>query len=260
MKKAVFLFLLTAAVCFAAPPADAEARKAAREKAVDAHLQAAAAASKPAQAAGALFKAVRELQELKRFDEAVFHLEKIPRLKGIPRHEAACAFRIAAQCRLEQLRTTEAIAFYERACACRSGKWSECSSCRELGDIFMRLGDSRAALKVFSQAADNPKLGGERFSCLCGKAAALARLKDLDQAKKTLEEAAKLLPPEKRQSAAGLLFYITEGEVMECASDIPRAVEAYRKAVAIPRANWKAVGKARRRLAVLAPAEKGKKK
>ena len=33
MKKAVFLFLLTAAVCFAAPPAGAEARKAAREKA-----------------------------------------------------------------------------------------------------------------------------------------------------------------------------------------------------------------------------------
>lgn len=238
-------------------PAD---RTAAREKAAGVFLQKAAAAKKPAEIAGALFKAAGKFKELKRFDEAVFYLLKIPRIKGVPRHESACAFRAAAQCRMEQLRTTEAIELYHRACACRSGKWSEAVSCRELGEIYMDLGFFDKAAAVFAQAADDPKLGGERFSSLCGKAAALVRLGKQADAEKAFQQAAAMLPPEKRQSNAGALLYLTEAEVLAGAGKTVPSLEACKKALAVPKVNWKLARKVRLLMADISSGSKAKEK
>lgn len=239
---------------------DPAARIAAREKAAALFLQKAEAAKKPAETAASLFKAAGEFKELKRFDEAVFYLLKIPRVKGVPRHESACAFRAAAQCRMEQLRTTEAIELYRRACACRSGKWSEAVSCRELGEIYMDLGFFDKAAAVFVQAADNPKLGGERFSSLCGKAAALVRLGRQTEAEGAFQQAAAMLPPEKRQSNAGGLLYLTEAEVLAGAGKNAPALEVCKKALAIPKLNWKLARKVRMLMADIAPGNKAKEK
>ena len=251
----VFLFIHSAD---AAP--DQAARTAAREKAAEVLLQKAAESKKPAEIAGALFKAAGEFKELKRFDEAVFYLLKIPRVKRMPRHESTCAFRAAAQCRMEQLRTTEAIELYHRACACRSGKWSEAVSCRELGEIYMDLGFFDKAAAVFAQAADDPKLGGERFSSLCGKAAALVRLGRQADAETAFQQAAAMLSPEKRQSNAGGLLYLTEAEVLAGAGKNAPALEACKKALAIPKLNWKLARKVRLLMADIAPGNKAKEK
>ena len=239
---------------------DAAARTAAREKAAENFLRRAEAAKKPAEIASALFKAAGEFKELKRFDEAVFYLLKIPRVKGVPRHESACAFRAAAQCRMEQLRTTEAIELYHRACACRSGKWSEAVSCRELGEIFMALGFFDRAAAVFAQAADNPKLGGERFSSLCGKAAALVRLGKQPEAETAFRQAAAMLPPEKRQSNAGALLFLTEAEVLAGAGKRAAALEVCKKALAVPKVNWKLARKVRLFMADISSGNNAKEK
>ena len=249
------VFILTAS----GAPATAD-RTAAREKAAGSFLQKAAAAKKPAEIAGALFKAAGEFKELKRFDEAVFYLLKIPRVKRMPRHESTCAFRAAAQCRMEQLRTTEAIELYHRACACRSGKWSEAVSCRELGEIYMDLGFFDKAAAVFAQAADDPKLGGERFSSLCGKAAALVRLDRRAEAETALRQASTMLPPEKRQSNAGALLYMTEAEVLAGAGKNAPALEVCKKALAIPKVNWKLARKIRLLMADISSGSKAKEK
>ena len=249
------LFILSAE---AAP--DAAARTAAREKAAETFLQKAEAARKPAETASALFKAAGEFKELKRFDEAVFYLLKIPREKGMPRHESTCALRAAAQCRMEQLRTAEAIELYHRACACRSGKWSEAVSCRELGEIYMDLGFFDKAAAVFAQAADNPKLGGERFSSLCGKAAALVRLGRQADAETAFQQAAAMLPQEKRQSNAGGLLYLTEAEVLAGAGKNAPALEACKKALAIPKLNWKLARRVRLLMADIPSGNKAKEK
>lgn len=239
---------------------DPAARTAAREKAAAVFLQKAEAAKKPVEIAGALFKAAGEFKELKRFDEAVFYLLKIPCVKGVPRHESACAFRAAAQCRMEQLRTSEAIELYHRACACRSGKWSEAVSYRELGEIFMDLGFFDKAVSVFAQAADNPKLGGERFSSLCGKAAALVRLGRHSEAGEAFRQAAAMLPPEKRQSNAGGLLYLTEADVLAGAGKTASALEICKKALAIPKVNWKLARKVRLLMADISSGNKAKEK
>ena len=96
MKKLLLSFL--PGLLFISPVAGAPApaaRTAAREKAAALFLQKAEESKKPAEIASALFKAAGEFKELKRFDEAVFHLLKIPRVKGVPRHESTCAFRAA---------------------------------------------------------------------------------------------------------------------------------------------------------------------
>ena len=249
------VFILTAS----GAPATAD-RTAAREKAAEVLLQKAAAAKKPAEIATALFKAAGEFKELKRFDEAVFYLLKIPSVKGMPRHESTCALRSAAQCRMEQLRTTEAIELYRRACDCRSGKWSEAVSCRELGEIFMDLGFFDKAVSVFAQAADNPKLGGERFSSLCGKAAALVRLGRQADAETALRQAAAMLPPEKRQSNAGALLYLTEAQVLAGAGKNAPALEVCKKALAIPKVNWKLARKVRLLVADISSGNKAEEK
>ena len=251
----VFLFIHSAG----AAPAPA-ARTAAREKAAAVFLQKAEAAKKPAEIAGALFKAAGEFKELKRFDEAVFYLLKIPCVKRMPRHESTCALRSAAQCRMEQLRTTEAIELYHRACACRSGKWSEAVSCRELGEIYMDLGFFDKAVAVFAQAADDPKLGGERFSSICGKAAALVRLGKQAEAETALQQAAAMLPPEKRQSNAGALLFLTEAEVLAGAGKTAPAQEACKKALSIPKVNWKLARKVRLLMADISSGDKTKEK
>ena len=237
MKKTIVLAILCA-VCSLLKQAGDLAKAKKFDEAGQIYRQAADVAKNSDETATALYRRADLLKQTKRYDEAISAFEEILSVKNLPRHNEGTVWRALAQTKMLQGKTREAISCYKSAGSVNAGTWIDNVANAELAKLCEKLGwyeDALAAHKTCSQAVKCSPEG--KAAAYAGMVLALAKLGRLKEAHETLDQLkafAKDLPNPSVAVNCGM----AEAQLADAEKDWERAVEIYRKVMALPKIHY----------------------